>query len=274
MKLVTVTCSRDWKLMVLQAVSVQRYVNPCTHIVIVNDQDPHEIDWEGLLRPIYTKHTLEIVYADPAYWEQIHNGWVIQQVLKLEAVKLANEDYLLLDSKNFFVVNTDINNWQHEGSGILISKEINRYVWDLWNNTSTMYSQLLDMPLLDVYYAPETPYVVRQSVALAAIDRPNWGSWFISNSLEHDASEFIYYSYFLKQEDHEFRYNRRHHSLWPEHANASLQKWFDEDDFAIMEISGIHRVWLEKAAPADKQLMREWLAGLGLLNEHTVAIIR
>lgn len=274
MKLVTVTCERDWKLMMLQAVSVQKYVKPCTHIVFINDKDPHSLDWEGLLRPLYTRHTLEIVYANPDYWKQIDNGWVIQQVLKLEAVNIANEDYLLLDSKNFFVVDTDINTWQHEGSGILISKEINQGVWDMWNNTSSLYSKLLDVPLLDVYYAPETPYVVRQSVALAAIDRPNWGSWFISNSLEYDASEFIYYSYFLKKEGHTFTYNRRHHSIWPEHSAEGLQNWFNEENFKIMEISGIHRVWLERASPTDKQLMREWLAGLGLLNEHTVAIIR
>lgn len=275
MDLVTVTCNRDFKQMLLQAKSVQKFLKPGTkHWVFINEEESsmYDIDWNFHLSPYYENHTLNVIYCDPSYWQLKYNGWVIQQVHKLQAVNFVDNDYLLLDSKNFFTVPTDLDTWTHEGCGILISEKINFEVWNLWNSTSTSYSKELNVPLINIYYAAETPFLIRKNVAKAAVARDNFAEWFIRCSDHTDASEFIYYSYFLHQAGGKFDYVRRHHSIWPEHAKQSITAWFKEEDHKLMEISGIHRTWLTRATQKDKQRVVKWLTKLGLVDNSTISL--
>ncbi len=271
MDLVTITCNRDVNVMLLQAKSVQQYLKAgTTHWVIINEPEESlfEVDWNYLLSPYYKNHDLKIIYGDPEYWKLIHNGWIIQQLHKLEISRIVNKDYMLFDSKNFFVVPTDLEEWTHEGCGVLISKEINLTIWNLWDQTNSRYSLETGIPKLTEYYAAETPFIIRDKIVKQAINREGFSKWFVDCYKFADASEFIYYSYFLKPLD--FKYSRRHHSLWPEICD--IEHWFEQEDFKIMEISGIHRGWFEQASVNDKKKVKDWLASLNLIDENTATL--
>ena len=58
--LVTVTCNKERHMMVLQAESIQKFLAPCKHWVIVNEFNVNVDAWKELLTPYYTNHELEI----------------------------------------------------------------------------------------------------------------------------------------------------------------------------------------------------------------------
>jgi hypothetical protein len=260
--------------MLLQAKSIEIFLKPgTTHWVFINEEPDKlfNIDWNHHLSQYYKNHNLNIIYCDPKYWSKIHNGWVIQQIHKFEISKVVDNDYMLLDSKNFFVVPTNLETWIHEGSGILISPSINLDVYKLWNKTTNFYGKNLKFEKLIEYYAPETPFIIRNHIIKEAIKEDKFIEMFINGHLlTGNASEFIYYSYFLKLLGHTFKYNRRHHSLWPECQN--IDGWFKEDNFSLMEISGIHRIWLETATLENKEKLKSWLDSLNLIDQNTVQL--
>lgn len=276
MNLVTVTCERDHRILLLQAKSIQKFVEKCTHWIIINDQNPYSIDWQSLLSPYYDneRHILKIIYHDPKYWKLAHNGWIIQQILKLEAINFVQDDYLLLDSKNFFVVTTDLATWKNDGCGVLVSEQINSEVYEAWGITNQLYAGRLGMPILKIYYATETPFFIKKEIVIDAITHTNFAEWFIKDSnFKPGPSEFLYYSYFLTKNNHQFKWSRRHHCLWPDPNHLyHVNKWFKESDFNLMEICGIHRVWIERANLETKQKVVNWLNDLGILDEHTKQI--
>ena len=111
--------------------------------------------------------------------------------------------------------------------------------------------------------ATQTVYLGKKAIT----SKVNFAKRFIECYSEADASEFIYYSYFLKASGGDIKYNRRHHGLWPGHNDVDA--WFNEEDFKIMEISGIHRIWLETASESNKEKIKNWLGSLNLIDEHT-----
>ena len=61
MYLATVTCNRDFQQMLLQAESIQRFLNPCKHVIIINESYPDLDFWNRWLKPYYTNHELVIM---------------------------------------------------------------------------------------------------------------------------------------------------------------------------------------------------------------------
>ena len=102
MDLVTVTCDLDFNQMLLQAESISKFLKPCTHWVVINDQHIDKEKWESALTPYYHNHTLKLFTPN---WNSIPSdfGWAKQQAYKFVVSKYVNDDYLLLDSKNFFI---------------------------------------------------------------------------------------------------------------------------------------------------------------------------
>lgn len=273
MDLVTVTCNKDLKHMLLQAKSVGLFLkNESRHWILINEPQPslHTYDWYEILSPYYKDHELKVVYLDPVLWQFSSIGWVIQQIQKLKAVDLVNDDYLLLDSKNFLAFPVDLSEWTHGGSGGLISETTNNEVWKYWDDVNTKYSQWLNVPKLETYYAVETPFVIQKEIARLAISVDNFEKKFIEiYNGGSNASEFIYYSYFLRDAGHEFKNNRRHFCLWD---RFTLDRWFAHEEYPLMEISGIHRDWILKASPCDKQHLIQWLSTFGLIDERTITL--
>ena len=62
MDLVTVACTRDKKLLELQAHSIDRFIeDTCTHWILIEDQNTSIDEWHALLNPYYKKHQLKII---------------------------------------------------------------------------------------------------------------------------------------------------------------------------------------------------------------------
>jgi len=118
MHLVTVTCNKDLNDMLLQAESIRKFLEPCTHWVIVNDYSIDKKQWIESLQPYYTKHKLKILF--PNYWATTLDGYAKQNLYKLLISNLLDDDYIILDSKNFFIkkCNTELDEINHFISSI------------------------------------------------------------------------------------------------------------------------------------------------------------
>ena len=199
--LVTVTCERDFIQMVLQAESIQKYLESCNHYVIVNDKNPNIKLWTARLNSYYTNHKLTIIKQQDLFDNYLnYNGYESQQVCKFEIAKVIREDYLLLDSKNFFIKPTSLDEWDNLiGTGAIearknLTAEYSDYLMSAgvvnndWAKYVDLYAEKLNIPVPDYYLANSTPFKVIVTDELLNKD--------ISSELklESDISEFIWYS--------------------------------------------------------------------------------
>lgn len=172
MYLATVTCNRDFQQMLLQAESIERFLNPCKHVIIINESVPDIDFWYRWLQPYYTKHELvirpRIEYAYPSgsmgkrdvYGEidAASSGWRSQQLQKMLLAYEYTEDYLLLDSKNFFIKQADITEWEESiGSG-----SFQQFApGDMFIGSFEKYAELFGHKI-DFYIGPFTPFIIKR----------------------------------------------------------------------------------------------------------------
>jgi hypothetical protein len=113
MNFVTVTCSRDFNMMLLQAHSMKFVNDNITHYVIIQDNKIELEQWQNALSSYYDRHKLILLpnlIQDELVLKQ--GGWQQQQVLKFKISKfVTTEDYLVLDSKNFFIKPFNVSDW-------------------------------------------------------------------------------------------------------------------------------------------------------------------
>ena len=108
MNLVTVTCLIDQPAMLVQAESIRKFLSPCTHYVIVNEINPDLAKWRDLLQEYYTNHILILL----RFTDYEGSGWHTQQTYKLLVGEHIDDDYLVLDSKNFFIKHCQLTEWE------------------------------------------------------------------------------------------------------------------------------------------------------------------
>lgn len=110
-----VTCKKDmWQFEMLIR-SAYKFCKPCNIMIIYNEskEDYQDwLDWFGLLQKLFLKkfnvQTFSIEDFMPLSIK--HGGWIRQQMLKVLAYKeISTENYIILDSKNFFIDNCSIN---------------------------------------------------------------------------------------------------------------------------------------------------------------------
>lgn len=257
--LVTVTCNRDKEQMLLQAESIQLFLEPCTHWVIVNEPDlvidRHE--WHSLLAPYYTKHRLNIIVPPMKY--QHLSGYQTQMLYKLWIYTLIKADYLILDSKNFFVNPCYLKDWaRQEGSG---------HWWDLTPNKEVAtfnlegvvekYYEKLDLPVDYVQFAPVTPFVCRKEILESYMKDGK-----LENILLDDLtpSEFIYYSILFKNKNpnEQCEYDSKYLCKF----FAAEIEWDSTFEFGDSKIASVHRSFFNQYPDAKTEL-NSVLAGLG-----------
>lgn len=117
MEFVTVTCDRDIHQQLLQSMSMDKFIqNPCRHYIVVEHSSKSINEWQILLDPYYTKHTLVLIDGNSPDIRNICGnylkGYYRQQILKLYIAKIIKSDYYtILDSKDLFIKHLSTSNW-------------------------------------------------------------------------------------------------------------------------------------------------------------------
>ena len=265
MDLLTVTCERDLPQMILQAESISKFVKSCRHWVVINEKTPDIEKWRSLLEPFYTNHDLVLTVPD-TYNDSTDSyiGWVRQQVHKILMSKKIKDDYIVLDSKNFFIRPTDTEEWRSElhGNGILNTISKTEQVDFL--STVNYYSKKLGVEPELKHLCPETPFVIKQSVIDNFGDLDKFAEWFIVDHIAVPHSEFLYYSIVAKK--HKLlTTNIRHgnsHTFWVGnncfHYNTHIL------DNERIKVLGCHIKYLKNLNTDSIYNFNTYLSGIGL----------
>ena len=262
MDLVTVTCTRDFEQMILQAHSIDVFLTrPCRHWVFVEDQTTELDTWRQALSPWYKKHKLELLPARNYDIPGINTGWDRQQLIKMEAAKFVRtKSYLVLDSKNFFVKPTNLYNWPvSEGNNLIydIKRDQPFITW------LTMFCKDHELSFSSTACEPVTPFRLDTNTVLKLLDLDIAK---IFSNPEGGVSEFVLYSIYTQSQGRQL----------PEGPTANVtiydQKILLSDDSAIFEDMyswplvcqlGLHRKSLENL-PKHPRVFCQWLASKGL----------
>ena len=246
MILVTVTCKRDLNQMLLQAESIERFVKNTTHYVIVNDRYVNESFWYNKLSPYYHNNNLKLVF--PKWRDLKHSGWHKQIVYKLKIAELLNDDYIILDSKNFFIRDTDLNSFRDiVGSG-KIENNIHRKEYDTCNK---YIAKCLGVEPLTHFLSSETPFVIKPEL----VKDNAYREWFNHRNF----SECIYYSYLAQSILPAQNQGIKHHTLWDKVTELS--------QYNELNIFGVHMHVLEKCTDNEISTLNKWIRSKGLITK-------
>lgn len=237
--LLTVTCTRDLKQMILQAHSIDVFVTTrCTHWVFIEDTETSREEWIDLLSPFYTRHTLKLVYNYLTDFD--HPGWYRQQILKLYAVKLIQDDYLILDSKNFFIKSSNLDWDLVESSGLVTN--IKYSIKGLFGDFQIFLKDYLDKDIGDYHYEAWSPFKARKKIVKRILKEMDLFDCF-KKCIDRKIypSEFGLYSWFTdvdleKNNLHidDYHKNTRFLTYW---EDAHLTRPISDN----IEVLGIHR---------------------------------
>ena len=167
MDIITVTCVDDLKELLRQCRSINRFVSkPTTHFIIIQDNALTFDQWYSLIGHYYTKHKLILLPNDSNLKD--FGGWVQSLQLKYNVAKHVTSDYyLILDSKNFFIKETNLDQWPvNEGSG--------KRIIDGWPNVFiNFFSEKYHLPIPKNISENITPYKVKTETSkkiIATVD--------------------------------------------------------------------------------------------------------
>ena len=272
MYLATVTCNRDFQQMLLQAESIQRFLNPCKHVIIINESHSDLDFWNRWLQPYYTNHELVIIpridYAYPTNLlgtrdryggvDGVSSGWRSQQLQKMLLAYKFEDDYLLLDSKNFFIKPTDINEWEDSiGSGSFLKYGAEHSLC----GTYTKYSELFEKDIA-YYTKPSTPFKVKREPIVSKCKVGELGyKLFYPEHHIIPASEGIFYSFFIEDEINQLVDIPFVKSLtiWGPDKPDLTKLLFKMSMDSHIKVAGLHREILSTISKDDSKIIDYWL---------------
>lgn len=275
MYLATVTCDRDFQQLLLQAESIQKFVEPCKHVIIVNEIHPDLDFYHKWLDQYYTKHELILLpriqypYPVEGFKQHLHNPgtgveWRIQQLQKLLLAYEFDDDYVLLDSKNFFIKPISLEYYENPefyGSGaVMIDPERK----DHFKQSFTTYKKILNKPEVDICSTIATPYKIHYELLRNRCDIEKLGYYLFSPEYNKSiASEFQFYGVVISDKITEFR-----HSIFKpgpkifwawdphvDHIGFKLREITEDGTF----LTGFHRDFLNLTGPEHIKLINSWL---------------
>lgn len=272
-KIVTITCKKDLALMLRQAESIQKFIESCDHLVIIDDPTFNKKFWMNCLNKYYNNHNIIIKsYNDDV--KTHHRGWIRQQAFKLLASLDCEDEYLVLDSKDFFIRPCKLSDWNgFTGSNCfenLFDGHSTSKKWMLKH--SIAHSLYFDTDLLTKVFSPITPYVINTKYINKNHIRNHVAEFL--NFFNYDACEFIFYNYMARDlmknfKEHEFKSVR----MWlnPEYINdldSYIKKVVSRatKDKNII-IASIHRDVIKTLDKEQKDHLNNWIKSVGLATE-------
>lgn len=245
MDIVTITHTKEKELMRLQSHSLDLFVDePCTHWVIVEDDFMNMRTWNEMLSPLYKKHKLILLKG--LYRSGISQGWHRQQLSKFEvAHHITSDNYLVLDTKNFFITQMDsIDQWPvSEGNGQL---EKNEFSWKRW---VTFVSGRVGKGLPEFSYPPSTPFVLKTNTVLKILKELDVTGLFIEflttrkidieQKRYPEPSEFVLYDFYTRMP--KYRSEPFFSTFRNDEGDVTLAQEILEQGTQGMIMSSIHR---------------------------------
>lgn len=187
--LVTITYSDDLDLMKLQAESIGKYLEPCNHWIVINQFRPDINFWYDQLGHYYRGHNLQIIKKQTKI---AHAGSFMQQLEKLAVAQLIKRDYLILDSKNFFIKPCNLSVWDDMVGNGDFTDDLS-----MWNTAINQYASKLKRSKITRMPDPNTPYKIKVEPLLEYLDKGSlYEDLFVPGDL---SSEFTFYAYLAKE---------------------------------------------------------------------------
>jgi len=256
MQIVTITCKDDFGLCLLQLSSMDKFLEPCTVNVVINETE-NIIDYKNQIKStvhnikIWTQHDILQMPAPNKY------GWCSQQLLKM--LIPINDDYISLDCKDMFIKPTTLSmlTKRHRRLGVHPGKNdpwpefYNSMIKYMWKH----YRKKVNVTDLDNI---QTPRVIKKSVVNKIPDI--WGSnkkfinWWGQFGMP---SEFIMYDCIQQLEQKNQMNKFKPHQI--------VAVWYKEDiDFDAIKdntfMLKIHRRVYND--PDAKKIVTKWIKKL------------
>lgn len=260
---VCITCLKDkWKFEMLMR-SMYAMLEPCDVIIVYNEgakKYKEWLDWflplkEALLQKFSVRYFKAGDFIDMKDFDFIEtSGWHSQQALKLLVQeKVITEEYVVIDSKNFFLKKCSLND---------IKRGVPHGNWTLKGVTA--YTEYM-CKYLDMVYpghhlklrANVTPYIMQTKVVKRLLRK--WKSdiefyhWFIKTAKipGHSAAEFVLYELWeLKMQRRLIDKNTTdtfsnyatiwHHSLTGQPSTSQIGGWIRDQRNKGILVGGLH----------------------------------
>ena len=266
--IVTVTCKKDQLDMIRLAKSIDKCLDGERHWVIVNDVTRNNLpfdtkNWYDLLSPLYVNNELRII---PVPFSHKNGGYMTQQLCKLWIWQLIQADYMILDSKSFFLKPCDITkDWNHIKGGCGYIGDYDKFYNGKFIKTIETYSEKLKLETNFKQLAMGVPFIFKHDVMKSA---DNWDDLLEFFHAEENCepnvvpSEFLFYSILSKNPEHSASVPR-HHLLMPEHSWADWEHALTAWKKPEILVGSIHRGWMSKLTQSELATVNTWLTNQG-----------
>lgn len=277
MDLVTIACERDIQDLLLQAHSIDKFIEtPCRHWITIEDNSLTPEQWYNLLSPYYQRHTLHLKFStrpDLIFDEPFNLGYRRQQILKLKAAaEVFEERVLVLDCKNIFIRPTDLNAWPYK-SGVGRFTSLDTEPEDFFPRQWIKYIHEKTGLKIPDRFPPTlaTPFVVITEYARDAVKHPLFESLFYNKDNVFPMTEMFYYQFFVPEKDIDGEketicsavsyYDIPDISDCDEHFNVMIYYCVDVHNSPT---HGLHRKVRLHVPMSAKHIYSDWLKRLGL----------
>lgn len=267
MHILTVTCLKDKRQFTLQLHSIKKYLRGSfKHFIVINDT-PQSLtkkikkSWYRSVQEIYEGIIdYEIFFAKwNEDWGLCDYGWKSQQVFKLYFYEIIKKDYVILDSKNFFIRPMDVAEFENIcGSGKL------DHPGPHFDHINNLYAKEFNCEPIKKPLSPTTPFVISYDVLKNYAEPYDIAQRLYSLKINnHDwPSEFIFYSYLVKEQLDEVEKPIISATAW---YPSNLNWWFDIIlNNNSIKIVGIHKNVKKNLTKKTRDKIRKLLLNFGL----------
>lgn len=258
MQLLTVTCWRDMPLLSLQLESISKFLNgKFKHYIVICDNP--QFNTRKYIKRYYrtvknyykNQINFEIIIPDTDLkWKRCQSGWQKQQIYKFYYYDKIKDDYLILDSKNFFVRTCNIDDFSH----FIGSNHVRSIKGGVFDDINSVYSRYFNTAPIEFPLATCTPFKIEYQI-LANFKLPkdiaesliNLESEIRPFSSEKGAwpSEFLFYSYLVKDRIKSLPIISSFPVLWDRDDNTTKFLNIIKKDYRI-KLTGLHNRALNK----------------------------
>lgn len=258
--IVTLTYVRDLRQTVLQAESIQKYVSPCIHYVIITSNfvsPSQKRRWYRILKPYYTRHKLVLLFLGEQDYDSelpmsLNSNYYYSFVYQFTVAEILDDDYLVLNAKNFFISPVNLEDYR----GISGNMSLNYIKDERLSNIEGVKSfcEFLKKPLPETLLGSFTPVMVNRKTVIDTLGnfsdfKKMWSEWSIKGSLNKDyaISDWHFYSLLIGQDEilkqHENPNRTWYFGIWSNTVHEkgvfyTLKKILADDSIKVM---GIHK---------------------------------